>query len=81
MIGRDAELGQPRIVVLNEDSFLLNALDLNLGDFWDGKEHVAHLIRDVFKLCVAKTLSGNGQDGAEDVAERERYAFALCDPG
>ena len=62
LIGRDAKIGQPRIVVFDEDPFLLNALDLDLGYFWDGEEDVADLVGNVFKLGVAKTLSGQGQE-------------------
>ena len=66
---RDPELGEPRVVVLDEDPLFLGAEDLDLRDLGDQEHLVAHVLGDVLELGVAEAVAGHRHDRPEDVAE------------
>ena len=65
----DAQLRQAGIVEFHEDPFLLGAVDLHLGRFFDQQQLVAAVVGHLFQVGVAVSLAGNGDEGAEDISE------------
>ena len=66
---RHPELRESGVVIFDEDPLLLRAVNVDLCDFGDQEDLVAHVLCDFFELGIAEAFAGEGEDRPEHVAE------------
>ena len=66
---REARLGQPLVLVVDEDPLVLRAVDVDLGDVIEPQQVVAHRVGNLLEIGVRVAVSGQRDDDPEDVAQ------------